>query len=86
MTPFTFSSTKSIISEIGGTSKITELCRSLNITRPLIITDKGIVENGLVAAVTNVFNATQMQYKENSTAPMPKFPDVAYAQVSGRCL
>lgn len=62
MTSFIFSSTKSIISEIGGTAKITELCRSLNITRPLIITDKGIVENGLVAAITNVFNATQMQY------------------------
>ena len=62
MQPFVFSSTKSIISEIGVTARITELCHSLNISRPLIITDKGIVENGLLGAVTHVFNATQMQY------------------------
>jgi alcohol dehydrogenase len=62
MTPFVFSSTKSIISEIGATARIAELCHALNITRPLIITDKGIVENGLVDTITKVFNASQMQY------------------------
>jgi alcohol dehydrogenase class IV len=62
MTPFVFSSTKSIISEIGATERIAALCHSLNIARPLIITDKGVVDNGLVAALANVFNATQMQY------------------------
>lgn len=62
MKPFVFSSTKCIVSEIGVTARISELCRSLNIARPLIITDQGIVDNGILAAVTNVFNATQTQY------------------------
>lgn len=62
MKPFIFSTTKSIISEIGVTARIAELCHSLNITRPLIVTDKGIVDIGLVAPVANAFNNAQMQY------------------------
>jgi alcohol dehydrogenase len=62
MKPFKFSTTKSIISEIGVTARIAELCHSLNITRPLIVTDKGIVDIGLVAPVANAFNNAQMQY------------------------
>ena len=62
MKPFIFSTTKSIISEIGVTARIAELCHSLNITRPLIVTDKGIVDLGLIAPIANAFNNAQMQY------------------------
>lgn len=62
MKPFIFSTTKSIISEIGVTARIAELCHSLNITRPLIVTDKGIVDLGLIAPIANGFNNAQMQY------------------------
>ena len=62
MKPFIFSTTKSIISEIGVTAKIAELCHSLNIIRPLIVTDKGIVDLGLIAPIANAFNNAQMQY------------------------
>ncbi len=62
MKPFIFSTTKSIISESGVIARISELCHSLNITRPLIVTDKGIVDIGLIAAVANAFNNAQMQY------------------------
>jgi len=62
MKPFIFSTTKSIISEIGVTARIAELCHSLSITRPLIVTDKGIVEIGLIAPIANAFNNAQMQY------------------------
>jgi alcohol dehydrogenase class IV len=62
MKPFVFSTTKSIVSEIGVTSRIAELCHSLNITRPLIVTDQGIIDNGLLAPISNAFNNAQMQY------------------------
>lgn len=62
MKSFVFSTTKSIISEIGVISKIAELCHSLNILRPLIVTDQGIIDNGLIAPVVNAFNNAQMQY------------------------
>ncbi|AEP31705.1 iron-containing alcohol dehydrogenase [Brumicola nitratireducens] len=62
MKPFIFSTTKSIIGEIGVTARIAELCHSLNITRPLIVTDKGIVDLGLIAPIANAFNNAQMQY------------------------
>jgi alcohol dehydrogenase len=62
MKSFVFSTTKSIISEIGVISTIAELCHSLNILRPLIVTDQGIIDNGLIAPVINAFNNAQMQY------------------------
>ncbi|PKI01244.1 alcohol dehydrogenase [Glaciecola sp. 33A] len=62
MKSFIFSTTKSIISEIGVISKIAELCHSLNILRPLIVTDQGIIDNGIMAPVINAFNNAQMQY------------------------
>jgi alcohol dehydrogenase len=62
MKPFVFSTTKSIISEIGATSRIAELCHSLNITRPLIVTDQGIIDNALLAPISDAFNNLQMQY------------------------
>jgi alcohol dehydrogenase len=62
MKPFVFSTTKSIISEIGVIARIAELCDSLNILRPLIVTDQGIIDNGLITPVINAFNNAQMQY------------------------
>ncbi|MCX2981881.1 iron-containing alcohol dehydrogenase [Halieaceae bacterium IMCC14734] len=49
MKAFTFNTTKSIISEPGALQRIGAICASLNITRPLIISDAGIVKIGLLA-------------------------------------
>ena len=43
MKPFVFSTTKSIISEIGAVERIADICLTLGISKPLIITDQGIV-------------------------------------------
>ncbi|MFT4929157.1 MAG: alcohol dehydrogenase class IV [Phenylobacterium sp.] len=45
MKPFVFSTTKSIISEVGAISQLAQLCQQHNITKPLIITDQGIVNH-----------------------------------------
>tara|TARA_B110000090_G_scaffold197460_1_gene235399 strand:+ start:21376 stop:22542 length:1167 start_codon:yes stop_codon:yes gene_type:complete len=51
MKSFVFSTIKSIISEVGGVTRLSTLCRQHNITTPLIVTDKGIVNNGLLTQV-----------------------------------
>jgi alcohol dehydrogenase len=50
---FEFSTTHRIINEIGGSKLIHEYCHQLNITKLLIVTDKGIVEHGILNALTN---------------------------------
>ena len=54
MKSFVFSTIKSIISEVGGVTRLSTLCRQHNITTPLIVTDKGIINNGLL---THVFQS-----------------------------
>lgn len=49
MKAFTFNTTKSIISEPGSLQSIGAICASLDIARPLIISDAGIVKIGLLA-------------------------------------
>ena len=51
MQPFIFETTKSIVSEIGAVKRIVEFCAKLNITKPLIVTDQGIVNCGLLSAI-----------------------------------
>lgn len=56
MNSFEFNTTKTIISEIGSVKRINDLCDSLNITRPMIITDQGIVACGLLSQVTQLIS------------------------------
>jgi alcohol dehydrogenase class IV len=79
MKSFMFSTTKSIVSEIGASSRIAELCHLLNITRPLIVTDQGIIDNGLLAPILSAFNDAQMQcwYFDKVVADPPESVVVA---------
>ena len=45
---FEFSTTHRIINKIGGSKLIAEYCQQLSITKLLIVTDKGIVEHGIL--------------------------------------
>lgn len=62
MKPFIFSTTKSIISEIGAVNRITEICADLNISKPLIVTDQGIVEIGLIQLLDTAFKKAGKEY------------------------
>lgn len=62
MKPFVFSTTKSIISEIGAVARIAEICSQLDISKPLIITDQGIVNVGLMQPLDTVFNQAGKAY------------------------
>lgn len=59
ITPFQFNTTKSIISEVGALDKIAGLCQQLAITRPIIITDQGIVRCGLLQALHNALGGVE---------------------------
>ena len=62
MKSFIFSTTKSIISEIGAIKRITDICSELNISKPLIITDQGIVDIGLMQPIDTAFKKAGKEY------------------------
>jgi alcohol dehydrogenase len=62
MKPFIFSTTKSIISEIGAIERIAEICSNLNILKPLIITDQGIINVGLIQPIDTAFKKADKEY------------------------
>jgi alcohol dehydrogenase len=62
MKPFIFSTTKSIISEIGAVKRIAEICGNLGIAKPLIVTDQGIVNIGLIQPLDMAFKKAGKEY------------------------
>lgn len=58
MLSFQFNTTKSIISEPGGLKHISQVCDDLAITKVLVVTDRGIVNCGLLAKLNE-----QLQHK-----------------------
>ncbi|MFT7389521.1 MAG: alcohol dehydrogenase class IV [Candidatus Endobugula sp.] len=62
MKPFIFNTTKSIISESGALTNIAEICRQNHISKPLIVTDEGIVKVGLMTKLEEALKAGDMSY------------------------
>jgi alcohol dehydrogenase len=62
MKPFIFSTTQSIISEIGAIERIADICATLDILKPLIITDQGIVSVGLIQPLDFAFKKAGKEY------------------------
>lgn len=52
MQGFEFSTTHRIINEIGGLTKIAAYCHQLSISNLFIVTDKGIIEHGIISELT----------------------------------
>ena len=62
MKPFIFSTTQSIISEIGAIERIADICSTLDISKPLIITDQGLVDIGLIQPLDAAFKKANKEY------------------------
>lgn len=62
MKAFNFSTTQSIINEIGSLAQIAQVCAKYNIHNPLIVTDQGIVSNGLLAPLEKALNLANYKY------------------------
>jgi len=63
MKSFVFSTTKSIISEVGAIKRLPLLCQQHNITKPLIVTDKGIIKHGLLTTLLQSFHGEDFPYQ-----------------------
>ncbi len=62
MKPFVFSTTKSIICETGAIKRIADICETLEISKPLVVTDKGIVDIGLIQPLDSAFKKAGKAY------------------------
>jgi len=62
MKPFSFHTSRSIINEPGALQHLGELCRDQNVSRPLIVTDQGIVQIGLLAQLEKALNQAKLPY------------------------
>ncbi|KAF0808808.1 iron-containing alcohol dehydrogenase [Alcanivorax sp. S71-1-4] len=51
MTPFTFSTTQSLICEPGASDRLAEIAASLGMQRPCVVTDGGLLGSGLLTPV-----------------------------------
>lgn len=52
MNSFVFNTTQSIINEAGSLQKIANICREHNISKPIIVSDQGIIGIGLLEKLT----------------------------------
>ena len=62
MNPFTFNTTKSIVSGVGALKRLGEICQNLHISRPLVVTDQGIVSIGLLEKLAQVLDDAAIEY------------------------
>ena len=61
MEAFQFNTTKSIISEAGSLKRIGALCGTLAISRPIVISDQGIVSCGLLEQLKGAISSTELE-------------------------
>lgn len=62
MKSFQFNTTRSIINEPGAIKRLGEICASHNISRPLIVTDQGIVAIGLLERLQSGLTTAGISY------------------------
>jgi alcohol dehydrogenase class IV len=62
MKPFVFNTTKSIINESGALKNIVDICRQQHMSNPLVVTDQGIVNVGLMKKLEDALTTGGMSY------------------------
>lgn len=91
MKTFRFDTAKSIVNKVGGIHDIAQICRQLDISKPLLVSDPGIVSFGLHEAAINSFKRDNLPYafySEVESDPSYTVVNAAYeyakeAQVDG---
>ncbi|MEO1319769.1 MAG: iron-containing alcohol dehydrogenase [Pseudomonadota bacterium] len=61
MNPFSFNTTRSIINRPGALDDVANACRKLGVQRPLVVTDGGIVELGLLERLSSLLLSGGLQ-------------------------
>ncbi len=79
MKPFNFSTTQSIINASGALKNIAEICRQQHISKPLIVTDQGIVKVGLMEKLENALHTGNMGFSSYADVVADPPESVVYA-------
>ena len=79
MKPFVFNTTKSIINESGALKNIADICRQQHISKPLIVTDNGIVSVGLMEKLEQALNDGGMPFNSYTDVVADPPESVVYA-------
>ncbi len=66
MRDFTFNTSKSIICEIGAVKRLADICRQQGILRPLIVTDPGIKQAGLLDKLCGYLDSAPLNSQSGS--------------------
>lgn len=62
MHSFTFNTCKSIINELGAVTRIGDICQQQHIYHPLIVTDPGIVQLGMLAQIEAALRSANLPF------------------------
>ncbi len=79
MRPFVFNSAKSIINESGALKNIADICRQQHISKPLIVTDQGIMTIGLMEKLESALTAGGMEFSSYPEVMADPSESVIYA-------
>lgn len=79
MKPFVFNTTRSIINESGALQKIADICREQHMTKPLVVTDQGIVKVGLMEKLESALKTGDMNYSSFTDVVADPPESVVYA-------
>jgi alcohol dehydrogenase len=60
MKPFSFNTSRCIVNEPGALRRLGEICRSQDISHPLVVTDQGIVQVGLLQQLEDALSQAQL--------------------------
>lgn len=84
MNPFSFILPTRIEYGVGAIARLPEELRALNVKKPLIITDKGIVKSGILAKITDLLDKDGLDYVIfDAVDPNPKDYNVEAAAKAG---
>jgi len=79
MKPFVFNTTKSIINESGALKNIADICRQQHMSKPLIVTDQGIVNVGLMAKLEQALNDGSMPFNSYTNVVADPPENIVYS-------
>lgn len=63
MKTFEFTTAKSIVNKVGGVRELAKICKSLGISKPLLVSDPGIVSLGLYSGAVESLESEEIPYE-----------------------
>ncbi len=81
MKSFTFNTPPTIISQLGAVNQLGEICKKRGITRPLVVTDAGIVKLGMLERVESLLKDAGLEVESFCDVVADPPEEVVYAGI-----